>query len=570
MPGITVMLNADARLFSQNDFGAAQRQMKHHDDYMAWSKADDGLCAGHVSYPGYPVRKIEGGSCTILLEGRIYTHTQADVDNDPRSLADCFVLNEGPDTLAHKVTTWIQMVDGEFVVVLADSQKQRIAVFSDILGRLPLYSYVDKDRLLVARECKFVQALKPSRDVDLIGCAQMLWLSYTLGSRTLLKDVQREPGACYIWAQAGGGSITCVRKSLFSYNFEEKNSPRSLEHEAREVAELFISACARRGRHPDITTNILSLSGGQDSRAVAAGYRRAGIPFIARTYIKNTDKARRDARMAEKISRAISVDWSLVQANRSSPELEDELVWMKDGLNYSAMAYILEYCRALISESGRQAVYVSGDGGDKVLPDLRPGKRLSNDDELVLFKLGMNGAGTFQAAAALVGIEPRRIIDDVRFVLSGCPEQDIQQKAVHFTIYERGRKWLYEGEDRTRFFLWQTSPFYDREFFSRCMSVPDNFKVDFRFHSRVLKLLNPDLMKIPDAHLGIAPGDFLYPLKRALVRHYFGFPAWLRESVRLAVKGRRPSVSSDSKERLQELIRQCAENNFLDSERLKA
>ena len=176
-----------------------------------------------------------------------------------------------------------------------------------------------------------------------------------------------------------------------------------------------------------------------------------------------------------------------------------------------------------------------------------------------------------QDAAALMGVEVHEMMDDLHGILPSYPEHDLFQKAVHFSVYERGRKWLFEGEDRTRFFLWQTSPFYDREFFSRCMSVPDDFKVDYRFYSRVLKALSPALTRIPDAHLGIAPGDVRYRFKRALVRHYLSLPASLRELLRRAVKGRRIPDASAVQDKHDFVCRISDENHcpILDRERLK-
>jgi hypothetical protein len=57
---------------------------------------------------------------------------------------------------------------------------------------------------------------------------------------------------------------------------------------------------------------------------------------------------------------------------------------MKDGLNFVGMAYILAYLDSIVANWGSGSVYLTGDGGDKLLPNLRPIKKHKNPDSLVL------------------------------------------------------------------------------------------------------------------------------------------------------------------------------------------
>jgi asparagine synthase (glutamine-hydrolysing) len=51
-------------------------------------------------------------------------------------------------------------------------------------------------------------------------------------------------------------------------------------------------------------------------------------------------------------------------------------------------------------------------------------------------------------------------------------EDELRQKAAYFAAYERGRNLLFEGEDRARFFFWQTTPFYSQPLMQYALRLP--------------------------------------------------------------------------------------------------
>jgi len=562
MPGTTLLLVADPSRLSASAFAAAQDVMLHQDDYRAVRETSELLAWGHVGYPGYPARVVTREPCVVLLEGRVYNLAADEIERELQRLADAFVAARGPDELAGAVEAWIRRAEGEFVVSLLDPARQRVAVFSDSLGRLPLYWHADAGRLLVAREAKFLLAMTPGLAFDRLGWAQTLWLNYPLGERTLLEGVRRAPGGCLLWGNVAAGRVEASVRTLFTYDFGAKRECASLPAEARRLAELLVDGCRRRGLHPDASVNVVSLSGGQDSRAVAAGFWRAGVPFVTASYVTETDRSRRDAALARQVAEAMRVQWHRFEVPGGDESAAAELAWLRDGLNYAAMAFILAYCRGLVRTWGRGAVYVSGDGGDKVLPDLRAAPRLRSTDELIATLIRQHATCPASEAAALVGIDARALGDSLREVVETYPETDPVQRSVHYVVYERGRKWLYEGEDRTRGFLWQTSPFYDTAFFSACMSLPDDIKTDYRFYRHVQNALSRELASLPDAGLGLASSSPFYVPKRWLVRTVVGLPPAVREPLRALVKGPRavpkPTTSPFSAPVVREAAASCA------------
>jgi hypothetical protein len=98
--------------------------------------------------------------------------------------------------------------------------------------------------------------------------------------------------------------------------------------------------------------------------------------------------------------------------------------------------------------------------------------------------------------------------------VASYPEDDLGQKYVHFLLFEREFKFVFEGLDRNRSFFWSTSPFYEREFLYRAARVPAQFKTSFRLYRYFMEALNPELVDVENTSSG--PGLRLerYPISR--------------------------------------------------------
>jgi asparagine synthase (glutamine-hydrolysing) len=123
-----------------------------------------------------------------------------------------------------------------------------------------------------------------------------------------------------------------------------------------------------------------------------------------------------------------------------------------------------------------------------------------------------------------LGLDHGTLYEELRELLFNYPEKDLNNKAVHYSFYERGRKWLYEGEDRTRFYLWQTTPFYSFPFFQYAAQIPGKYKKHNILYRKFQFLLSPESAKITDANLLVSPTSFLYPWKLSLVKHAVSMP----------------------------------------------
>ena len=202
------------------------------------------------------------------------------------------------------------------------------------------------------------------------------------------------------------------------------------------------------------------------------------------------------------------------------------------------MAFIIPFLERLAGEWGRATDYVTGDGGEQFIADLRP-ERLGRDAK-GLTKAIVRDHGLLPSSTAerIMGLEEGALQHELEECVRGYPEEDPVQKAVHFKLYERGRKWLFEGEDRNRCFMWQFSPFYSLPMVRLAMEIPDHTKRDAALYIEFHKQLNPTLAHIPNANFGLAIDSVWLPAVLRARRTWRRLPTGFRAIIRTVMKMR--------------------------------
>jgi len=500
MPGMTLYINpmSAAQEFVQK-FSDAQQVMIHDQCYESQIElSKDGICMGHVSYSGYPIKFFNHNGTVVGIEGRIYNKPKEQWNAELSEIAEK-IFNHDVDP-SGILGPWTQGAEGEYVIMMLSPGRKKLVVFTDPLGRLPLYYYKDDSSLILARECKFIEKVRGKTEYDRIGCAQFLLTGYPLGKRTLFEGISRAPGGMILSAAISKEKVDVRVASLYTFNFDDVDSGRkSVKHYAEELADLFVDTCKYWGGCQDVSNNVLSLSGGQDSRAVAAAMVKAEVPILTVTFSPEGTVSS-DARVAKSVANVLEVPHHRFSTPKEVKRSDMErLVRMKDGLNFVGMASIISFLEYIVSNWGRDALYITGDGGDKVFPDLSCIGKYNSIAQLTDAIVGFNSHFDAGLAESVFGLAPGVIADEFRTRLSEYPESGLAEKSIHYSIYERGRKWLYEGEDRSRFFLWATSPFYAFNFFKEAMQMPRNLKTGFAFCREFQIALSRQCAQIVDA-----------------------------------------------------------------------
>lgn len=497
MPGLSIWIKKQSSPEDSRKFAEAVQGMCHDDGYISKiAYARNGIHIGYAGYPDYPVACYNSDDLFILVEGIIYSIPETDTASTLTSLAESAFSSVNPE---NQIKSFIQSADGDFVVVIVDRKTNEIIVFSDRLGRLPLFRYADEHQFILTRECKVVNHLRGQFKFDRFGWGSYFWLGYVIGDRTLFQDIYRAPVALFTHIRPDQAPQDIDLSSLVTWDFSVKNTNlTSVDKTADLLLDQFFEACRLRATCKSNPKNIVALSGGQDSRAVAAALTYLQIPFETATFIDINRRFERDSQLAAQVAKTLQAPWTLFELPEDGLENWKRLIQALDGMHSIEFAEYLPFVDAIAEKWGRDTVYFSGDIGD-VFYYLISGD--NNPSRKSVLKLITNrySRSDSDVAESLFGLQKGSLIGEIDTWLDNYPEKNNAQKFVHFHFLNRERNWISGNEDRLKLGLWQTTPFFANPFFETAMSVPDEYKKDYRLYRLFQTKLNPATAAIGDA-----------------------------------------------------------------------
>lgn len=512
MPGISLVYNlADEinRSAIENSVGT----MRYFASYFQETLLDRPSCfIVSTRYPDYPIIAFENDYFQFVVEGHIYDKSPHQVQREISALAsDIFQPN--PQS---SLTKWLLSTDGEFVVIIYEKQSNRLALFNDILGRLPLYFHQNSNQVLVSRDIRFIANLLPVRQFDRMALAQYLLLGFPFGQRTLFENVDLLPPATVIHLS----QEKVEREQIYVFNFDNKEHHAKTIYQNADAMVSIFSEVTRNRTNPQ-HENVLSLSGGRDSRSIGAILHNLNIPFTAASFLDYYKSAQTDVDLAEQTAELFEVQWHLTELGATSGEQAFKLLRIKSGLCGLRLCDILVFFEAIQQRSSQPVHYFTGDGGAKI-SDQRAARHLSNTDDLVQFVTSRHQRASLDTASALTGIPKREIVDELQERFDTYPEKDANQKHVHFMIYERAPKFAFESEDRNRCYFWSMAPLYSIHFFNYVMNCPDDQKANYALYSEFMSRLSLEAAALTEQNVGLPITSKRYRVKHGVKRFLMG------------------------------------------------
>lgn len=463
-----------------------------------------GCFLGATYHPKYPVAIFENNEFFICLEGMIYGESAGGVDAKLGDLAGTLFRN--PPRSLERARDWLLATDGDFVVFIQHKKTGSICVLNDALGRLPLYYRHESGRLALSRESRFITNLDNSVEFDRLAIAQYLLLGFMPGDKTFFEGVSRLEPATLIsidpegradspandrsGGETGGSGSRVSFHRLFTLDFSDRRG-RDMDSGAcaARLAEIFRKACL--GRADEAGVNVLSLSGGPDSRAVASALASMKVPFQGATFLGDSGEDMADAKTAETVAGILEVPWRLFKYGPARGSDALRLLRMKNGGDHLGMSFSMGLFDMIREAWGDRVTFFTGAGGSLVVPDNRPAGRFGGTDELAGHLISRNSILTLAQAAAVTGLGGDRIRESIRDYLASCPEHKMPDKYLHFIVCGRDMKRAAEGEDRNRFFFWTVAPFNSLMVIDHAMNCPDGVKSKHRLYREFLSLLSP-------------------------------------------------------------------------------
>ncbi len=178
------------------------------------------------------------------------------------------------------------------------------AIESDPLGTKPVYRVVTDEGILIASSIADICSIAPelSKRIDPKAIAQFLMMGFTSGSRTFHKDLHRSnTGERIEWSKAVGLSLSRPRR----FNISTKiKSDIHLNAALLKVETSLNDSLERHCSGARKPINV-ALSGGFDSRILAAVMKNQGYPIHTFTYGR---WHHRELRTARRIAKSLNVE----------------------------------------------------------------------------------------------------------------------------------------------------------------------------------------------------------------------------------------------------------------------
>ena len=460
----------------------------------------DSYLLAYTGYRGYPIEIFENDNYWSCIEGSLYIRDSSQRRDQLTDLFKSVSSSHLPEQ-KNKIVDWLLKTDGDFILIVLDKSTNDLFLLNDALGRLPLYYYEDQTDIILSREFQFVSKVigDKANKFDKMAIAQYLLLGFVLGKRTFLSNVQRIEPASLVKINKGKINLD----KLFSFNFENKSHhDDDLNKCAKNLVSLFFKACVNRGSSNN--KNIVSLSGGFDSRSIVACFHKNKIPCLAVTHAvpgwNSVIGSSSEEKIAEQITSKLNVEWHYY--GLFNPTIDDTslLLRTKHGSSYLGYSFMIPFLENLKKQYGSEVTFITGDGGDMTLPYLLPVNKFYNTSNLVEHIINRaGGMFTLSEVSEIVGIAKNQILQEMKNIVSMYPEKNLAQKFVHFIIYEDAFKCIFEIEDMNRFFFWSVSPFYSVPFFNYVMNCNDSIKSHSALQRQFLLELSPAVAAIKSA-----------------------------------------------------------------------
>src|SRR5690554_895020 len=497
MPGISVHIDFTNSLNPKNhNYGKIINSILYNSEFNKQDLIDNETCyVFFTGYKEYPFERFVFNKYEVFVEGKLYGKNQSERESTVKELCQFFEL----PTWDNNVKSWLENVDGDFIIIIHNKTEKKLFFINDILGRLPVYIYRDKNKILISREMKFIYH-QIYKEIDVYGLAEYLLLSQTLGTRTLLKNINYILPATVFCIDLSKSSVQI--KEVIKHNFDNREF-ENIEANilVKDLKELFIQGI--KNRYYETGNNILSLSGGFDSRAILGTLKNCGYHFKAVTFVGYNKTSEKDYKIAKLLTENLNIPWNLIEIGNPKGSDIYELLNYKDGTNSLWQSFLIIYCREIIKRYGRNTSFITGLGGNIVFQNNTPATNLTDVEGLVKYIISNKFFFTTKKISQILGIEEKDLVHHLCNHFTTYPEIKINNKYLHYITLERGGKWTNETEDKNRFFFWTVAPLYYYPFYNYAMNIPDKLKSGYFIYNKFISQIHPESIKYKHAVLGI-------------------------------------------------------------------
>jgi len=217
------------------------------------------------------------------------------------------------------------LLNGEFTIVIHHQQAGRLLIVNDHLATRPLYYAVQGATLRFGSEKKAVLVGFDGRpSLDHVGLLQIFVHQHNLGSRTFIKEVASLPPSSVLEYGEGKVSVRNYRTPRFWREQPARREDELIEEWCEHMRQA--TAARIRGK----SRIVFSLSGGLDSRAIAASIPRDFRPVAAWT---RGEESSLEVKRAAEVAACLGLDYSFDRPHATPlSDYLNKVVWRTEGL----------------------------------------------------------------------------------------------------------------------------------------------------------------------------------------------------------------------------------------------
>ncbi len=558
MPGLSIVFNKVKK--PNNSYKL--EEILNSQNYLEGYKSEvllnnDLLFIGVNKHDKYPINILNIKNYTIILEGQIYNKNNDDLRKEFEEIIGLFETHK----IYSYLKNWILSTDGDFIIYFIDNSNNQIFILNDIFGRLPIYYQKNnEDVTAVSRYLNFINKVFDTAKVDNMAVAQFLLMGYVINKRTLYSGINQLRPASFLKVQEN----KVEEKSIYQFNFDNKKYENvNFKDNIKNLSELFSKACL--DRFSDDSKNIVTLSGGLDSRAVASCMFKNQIPFTAATIRYKNGSSEVEEKIAVDLSKIYKSKCEIIEIDLPTGKDVLSLLNIKEGMNSISTAQMLPFYAEIERLFGKDINFITGDNGDKIIFTLNEKmKKFSNIEFLADFIIREHSIIDLETINRLTGISKDEIISEFIEVLNLFPEENLSQKYVHFRSIEKPYKYAFQGEDRHRHFFNNKTPFWSVPFFEYIMNCSDHSKIKHRLFRALLNSFSPEATSVPYSNFRSSVNSLRGKLFMFTVYNIYPLvPSILKGELKARFFGGNPVIDPESTA-LKCLKEQLSKNIFSD------
>jgi asparagine synthase (glutamine-hydrolysing) len=233
---------------------------------------DENVSLGHtrlsiidLSKKGRQPMSNEDGTIWITYNGETYNFVDLRTDLEDRHN---FHSNTDTEVLIHAYEEYgidfIKKLRGMFAFAVYDSEKKKMILARDPIGKKPLYFYWDGDIFIFASEIKAILEAEIKREIDTGGLCAYFADQYTIGRNTMFKGIKKVLGGEIVLFDIKKKEIKIKRY----WDIREDIINASEEYFIKKLRNL-LEESAKLRTIADVPIGAF-LSGGIDSTSVVA------------------------------------------------------------------------------------------------------------------------------------------------------------------------------------------------------------------------------------------------------------------------------------------------------------